>query len=96
MYTAKILSVEKEHLQESDNYQLAVVFQIKGGDELVTFREGFPFDTPQKEIEQAVQNRLHLYKQEKLRVEANREFEEDQDAADKTISKLEGKTFKVK
>jgi len=96
MYTAKILKVEKEHLQESDNYQLAVVFQIADGKESATFREGFPIDTTDEEIKEAVQSRLHLYKQEKKQTEANAEFEEQQAQADETISKLEGKTFKLK
>jgi hypothetical protein len=96
MYTAKILSVEKEHLQESDNDQLAVVFLIADSEQSMTFREGFPLDTPDKEIQEAVQARLRLYKQEKIRAEKNKKSEEEQAQADETISKLEGKTFKLK
>jgi hypothetical protein len=96
MYTAKILSVEKEHLQESDSDQLAVVFLIADSEQSMTFREGFPLDTPDEEIQEAVQARLTLYKQEKESAEANKEAEALQAQADETISKLEGKTFKVK
>jgi hypothetical protein len=96
MYTAKILNVSKGHLQEDNSDFLDVQFELSDAKEKVVYKEGFPLDTSEKEIEQAVQSRLELYKQEKERAEANKEAEAIQAKADKTITKLEGKTFKVK
>lgn len=96
MFTAKILGVEKEHLQDDDSDILAVRFELSDGDESAVYKEGFPLDTSHEDIEAAVQARLRLYRQEKKRTEELKESEEQQAQADLTISKLEGKTFKVK
>jgi hypothetical protein len=96
MYTAKILGVEKERIQESGEDQLAVSFELSDGSESSVFREGFPLDTSEDVIEEAVQARLSLYKQERERAEANKEADALQAQADETISKLEGKKLKLK
>ena len=96
MYKAKILGIEKLRLQENNTEILDVKFELSDGKESVVYKEGFALDTPEKEIEAAVQARLDLYKQEKRRAEDLKEFEAQQAQADKTIGKLEGKTFKAK
>jgi hypothetical protein len=96
MYTANILDVTKERLQEDNSEFLAVRFEITDGKNTVVRNEGFPLDSKPEEIEEAVQAHLNLYKSEKERHEQNREAEAIQTEANKTISKLQGKTFKVK
>jgi hypothetical protein len=96
MYTAKILSVSKGHLQEDNSDFLDVQFEIADKENSIVFKEGFPLDTPQEEIEAAVEARLSLYKQESERAEANKEADALQAQADETISNLEGKAFKIK
>ncbi|MDQ3816111.1 MAG: hypothetical protein M3362_00285 [Acidobacteriota bacterium] len=93
---AKILSVDKERLQEDGSDFLSVTYRIVDGKHKITRREGFPFDTPTKEIEKLVQAQLELYSSEKERGAKNEKVDALQAKADQTIKTLEGKTFSAK
>jgi hypothetical protein len=96
MYTAKIVSVEKGHLQEDNSDFLDVRFELSDGKTKLVKKEGFPLDTSEEVIQKTVQAHLDLLKEEKLQAKKNEKAEALQAKADETISSLVGKKFKTK
>lgn len=96
MYTAKILSVEKGHLQEDNSDFLDVSFELSDGKTKLVKKEGFPLDTSEKAIQETVQSHLDLFKEEAARAKKNEKADALQAQADKTIAALEGKKFQAK
>lgn len=92
-FTAKIKSIKKEILVETNENFLNVELEICEGKKVVEIRKlAFPFGKSSKEIKSAVEKYVETFNADAELAEASKEREKINSQVDKVIEDLEGLT----
>ncbi|MCK4500876.1 hypothetical protein KAU11_10275 [Candidatus Babeliales bacterium] len=93
--TIRIVDVRKDSIRKTGQRFLDVTFEVMLGKKVVdTIKEGFPIDTEAKAIEAAAKAKLKLRGREAGQAVAQKEQDDAEAQADKTIDKLVGVELK--